>query len=196
MIKSNQAKKDEILKRLEDLSKKGVKLTKKNLDDIDPNLYINAVELFGGWMETKNAYYNYLEITKNPEKNLQRLIIRKAEEIQDTIEIKVSKNNKINRDFIKHIEKNDPFFKDVIFNTFVSWDNFYNVFRELSVPEEPEFSEDELAKGLAMAITSDSIIQENIVAEKYTDIYNAIVREYGSLKSGFLHFLLEANQSK
>lgn len=190
MIKSNQEKKEEILKKLEDLNKKGVKLVKKNLDEIDPTLYATAEELFGGWMEAKKAFYDYMEMTKNPEKNLQRILVKKVEELQENIDIPVSKNQKINPEFIKYVEKNDIFLKSIILNTFVSWDNFFRIFNELSTPVIPEFSEDELAKGLAMAIKSDHIIQENIVAEKYTDIYNALIREYGSFESGILHFLL------
>lgn len=195
MIKSNQEKKEEILKKLEDLNKKGVKLVKKNLDEIDPSLYATAEELFGGWMEAKKAYYDYIEMTKNPEKNLQRILVKKIEELQENIDIPVAKNKKINPEFIKYVEKNDLFLKSIILNTFVNWDNFFRIFNELSTPVTPEFSEDELAKGIAMAIKSDSIIQENIVAEKYTDIYNALVRQYGSFKSGILHFLLENHNS-
>lgn len=191
MIKSNQEKKEEILKKLEDLTKKGVKLSKAGLDEIDPSLHPIATELFGGWKEAKKAYYNHIEMTKNPEKNLQRILVKKVEELQENININVVKNKKINPEFIQYVEKNDAFLKSVIINTFVTWENFFTVFVELSAPVTPEFSEEELAKGLALAIQSDSIIQENIVAEKYTDIYNAIVREYGSLKSGLLHFLLE-----
>lgn len=193
MIKSNQEKKEEILKKLEDLTKKGVKLSKAGLDEIDPSLHPVATDLFGGWKEAKKAYYDYIEMTKNPEKNLQRILVKKVEELQDNININVSKNKKINPEFIQYVEKNDTFLKSIIINTFVNWDNFFRVFTELSTPVDPEFSEEELAKGLALAIQSDSIIQENIVAEKYTDIYNAIVREYGSFKSGILHFLLENN---
>lgn len=197
MIKSNQAKKEEILRRLEDLNKKGVKLTQKNLDVIDPNLYSTAKALYGNsWMNVKNAFYEHIEVTKNPQKNLQRLLVRKVENIEEESNIQFVLNNKINKNFIKFMEKNDPYLKDIILNTFVSWENFYKFYSELNAPEEPEFSEDELVKGLAMAITSDGIIQENVIAEKYTDIYNAIVREYGSLKSGFIHFLTEANASK
>lgn len=195
MIKSNQEKKEEILKKLEDLNKKGVKLVKKNLDEIDPSLYATAEELFGGWMEAKKAYYDYIEMTKNPEKNLQRILVKRIEELQENINIPVAKNKKINPEFIKYVEKNDVFLKSIILNTFVNWDNFFRIFNELSTPVIPEFSEDELTKGLAMAIKSDSIIQENIVAEKYTDIYNALVSKYGSFKSGLLHFLLESHNS-
>lgn len=197
MIKSNQAKKEEVLRRLEDLDKKGVKPTEKNISEIDPKLHATAKELYGGkWMNVKNAFYEHIEITKNPQKNLQRLLVRKIENIEESSDISFVLNNKINKNFIKFIEKEDPYLKEIILNTFVSWENFYKLYSEMNAPEEPEFSEDELAKGLALAINSDSIIQENIIAEKYTDIYNAIVREYGSIKSGFIHFLMETQNSK
>lgn len=190
MIKSNQAKKEEILKKLEDLNRKGVKLTQKNLDTIDPEIYHTAKELYGGsWMNVKNAFYDYIETTKNPQKNLQRLLVRKVDHIQDETDIRFSLNNKMNANFIKYIEKTDPYLKDIILNSFVTWDNFYNFYVDYTKKYEPEFSDDELAKGLALALSSDDIVSENILLEKYTDIYNAIVKKYGSLKEGFVHIL-------
>lgn len=190
MIKSNQAKKEEILKRLEDLNRKGVKITQKNLDVIDPDLYYTAKELYGGsWMNVKNAFYEYIETTKNPQKNLQRLLVKKVEHIQDETSISFSLNNKINVKFINYIESTDPYLRDIILNSFVSWENFYNFYIEHSKKLEPEFSDDELAKGLAIALSSDDIISENKLLEKYTDIYNAIIRRYGSLKEGFIQLL-------
>lgn len=190
MIKSNQAKKEEILKKLEDLNKKGVKLTQKNLDAIDPDLYYTAKDLYGGsWMNVKNAFYEYIETTKNPQKNLQRLLVRKVDHIQDETDIQFSLNNRLNNNFVNYIEKTDPYLKEIILNSFVTWENFYNFYIEHNKKYEPEFSDDELAKGLALALSSDDVVSENILLEKYTDIYNAIVRKYGSLKEGFVQII-------
>ena len=196
MIKSNNEKKEEILKALEDLKQKGVKLTKSNVNSLNPGLYSQAEQLFGSWMNAKNAHDKYIKIIKDPEKNLQRLLVKRVEELEEKIDIPFVKNDKINRDFVKYVENHDVFLKEVLFNTFASWDSFYKVYREISIPEELEFSEEELAKGLAMAISSDNLIEENAFATKYTDIYNAVVNKYGSLKKGLLHFLLEVQKEK
>lgn len=196
MIKSNNEKKEEVLNALEDLKQKGVKLTKSNVNSLNPGLYSQAEALFGSWMRAKNAHDEYIKIIKDPEKNLQRLLVKRVEELEEKIDISFIKNDKINRDFIKYVENNDAFLKEVLFNTFASWDSFYKIYREFSTPEELEFSEEELAKGLAMAISSDNVIEENIIATKYTDIYNAVVNKYGSLKKGILHYLLEVQKEK
>lgn len=194
MIKSNNEKKEEILKALEDLKQKGVKLTKSNVNYLNPGLYSQAEELFGSWMNAKNAHDEYIKIIKDPEKNLQRLLVKRVEELEDKINTPFIKNDKINRDFTKYVENNDIFLKDVLFNTFASWDSFYKSYREFATPDVLEFSEDELAKGLAMAISSDNVIEENVVATKYTDIYNAVVNKYGSLTKGLLHYLLNVQK--
>lgn len=194
MIKSNNEKKEEILKALEDLKQKGVKLTKSNVNYLNPGLYSQAEELFGSWMNAKNAHDEYIKIIKDPEKNLQRLLVKRVEELEDKINTPFIKNDKINRDFTKYVENNDIFLKDVLFNTFASWDSFYKAYREFATPDVLEFSEEELAKGLAMAISSDNVIEENVVATKYTDIYNAVVNKYGSLTKGLLHYLLNVQK--
>ena len=193
MIKSNQQKKEEILKKLEDLQKKGVKPTEKNISSVNPQLHAEAKELFDNkWMNVKNAFYNYMETTKNPQKNLQRLLVKKIEELEETSEIEFMTNNKINRSFTKYVEQSDPYLKEIIFNTFLSWDNFSKVYMEFNKPVNPEFSEEELIKGLTLAIESENIIQENLIQEKYNDIYNAIVNKYGSVKNGLTTLLSEA----
>ena len=196
MIKSNNEKKEEILKALEDLKQKGVKLTKSNVNSLNPGLYSQAEQLFGSWMNAKNAHDEYIKTIKDPEKNLQRLLVKRVEELEKKADIPFVKNDKINRDFVKYVENHDVFLKELLFNTFASWDSFYKIYREFSTPEELEFSEEELAKGLAVAISSDNLIEENAFAIKYTDIYNAVVNKYGSLKKGLLHFLLEEQKEK
>lgn len=193
MIKSNNEKREEILKALEDLKQKGVKLTKSNVNSLNPELYSQAENLFGSWMNAKNAHDEYIKIIKDPEKNLQRLLVKRVEELEEKINTSFIKNDKINKDFTNYVEHKDTFLKEVLFNTFASWDSFYKAYREFATPDEPEFSEEELAKGLAMAISDDNIIEESALASKYTDIYNAVVKKYGSLKKGILYYLLEVN---
>lgn len=193
MIKSNHEKKEEILKAMEELKRKGVKLTKSNVSSINPDLYSQAESLFNGWMNAKNAHDEYIKVIKDPEKNLQRLLVKRVEEIEEKLDIPFIKNDKINKDFTNHIDNKDVFLKEVLFNTFASWDSFYKAYREFATIREPEFSDEELAKGLAIAISDDSVIEENVIASKYTDIYNAILNKYGSLRKGLLHYILDVN---
>lgn len=181
--------KETVFKKFDELTKKGIKLTKKNLDNFDAKLYSAAEDMFGGWMECKRAYYNYLSEIKNPEKNLERIVIKKTEELEEKFNLKVSVDSKLNEKFVKYAEDKEPFFVEIILNTFVTWENFYNKYIQLATPIASTFSEIDMIKEISSAILEDNLIRENVFSKKHPEIYYAIVHEYGSLAEGLVYLL-------
>ena len=182
-------KREEILKQLAQIHDKGIKLTKKNIDKQDIDLYDKAVRTFGTWMNTKRTFYKYIESTRNPEKRMQRIIIKKADAVQEATGINIIYNNSISYDFIKYIQNEDPFLEEIILNTFENYDRFYEAYLEIGAFKNNNLSEEKMLEGLTDALKNDEIIKENVFAKKYTDVYNSLVSEYGSLREGLVHFL-------